>query len=211
MYRILSLILAVLLAISPSSVAGAGTTAMLHPTGKVLLNGNEAIGTTAVFPGDRVQTSPGSVAVIADRGSVVSLLPSTSVAYASTRLQLVSGSVRVNTTGAWSLLCLQWTISPLSGGHTEFEVSRLERRVLVSVRTGELEITGPQTAGRLVAGHAMVLREAEAESAGGATAPPPASAGHGSLVPLLVGAAAVATMAVVVLETTQAPLSPSQP
>jgi hypothetical protein len=55
----------------PSLVAADTGSAILHSEGGVWLNGSEISGSTAVFPGDSVETKPGFVANLDAEGSSV--------------------------------------------------------------------------------------------------------------------------------------------
>ena len=66
----------VLVVLFPASIVMAdATSAMLTSNGSVSVNGSPVERTTAVFPGDKVQTGPNSIATLTSEGTSVTVPP----------------------------------------------------------------------------------------------------------------------------------------
>ena len=82
----------------PLSLMAADTrSAILHSDGGVWVNGNEVAASTAIFPGDVLETKPGFVANLDTEGSSVLIQPESIIKFEGTYLDLEHGSVSVGT------------------------------------------------------------------------------------------------------------------
>lgn len=114
-----------------SSPAADTQAAVLHTRGGVFVNGAEAVDSSPVFPGDRVEARPGFVADLDMEGSSVLIQPESILKFQGAYIELEHGSISVGTSAAMGVhvSCLQ--VEPVSSERTEYEVTD---------RTGEVEV-----------------------------------------------------------------------
>jgi hypothetical protein len=115
--------------------------AMLYSHGTALLNGNSIARSSALFSGDLVQTNADSVANINATGSSVLVLNDSLVQYEGSDLKLEHGGVSISTSKLLATRVGSVTVSPVSGGWTEFEVRDVDGRVQIAARKGDLSIS----------------------------------------------------------------------
>ena len=125
--------------------AGSGA-AMLYAKRTAWLNGSAVPRTSAVFPGDLVQTKPNSVANINAPGSSVMILSDSMVKFEGVAVSIEHGSVTVATSKGMTTRAGEVTVSPASNALTEFEVSDLNGTVQIVARKGDVSVSdGSQT------------------------------------------------------------------
>src|SRR5207245_9864644 len=73
--------------------------AILHAQGGVWVNGNEAADSTAIMPGDLLETKPGAVATLTTDGSTILIQAQSIVKYNGDALTLEPGRVSVEAPG----------------------------------------------------------------------------------------------------------------
>jgi ferric-dicitrate binding protein FerR (iron transport regulator) len=117
-----------------------GGAAMLYTNGAVWLNGGAAPHSSAIFPGDMLQTQRGSAATINSAGSSVLLSTNSVVKLEEKGIALQYGSVAVSTSKALPIHAGQVTIVPSSPAPTQFEVADLGGQVKVFARKGEVSV-----------------------------------------------------------------------
>ena len=137
--------------------------AMLYSHGSALLNGNNIPRTSAIFPGDLVQTTKDSVANINATGSTVLVLNESLVQYEGNTVKLEHGGVTVSTSKSMATRAEDVNISPASGVLTEFEVRDVDGRVQIVARKGDLTIRDDSGATTTLAQGQETTRE-ESES-----------------------------------------------
>jgi hypothetical protein len=126
----------------PISLAAADTgSAVLHSEGGVWVNGFEIAGSTVVFPGDVLETRPGSVANIDAEGSSVLIQAESVVKFQGTFLSLEHGSVSVGTSTSLSVHASCLKVEPVSSERTQYEVSDVSGTVQVAARKNDVNIT----------------------------------------------------------------------
>ncbi len=115
--------------------------AMLYSHGSALLNGNNVPRSSAIFPGDLVQTNRDSVANINATGSTVLVLNDSIVQYEGSAVKLEHGGVTVSTSKLLATRAGDVRVSPAAGVWTEFEVRDVDGRVQIVARKGDLTIS----------------------------------------------------------------------
>jgi hypothetical protein len=126
----------------PLSLAAADTgSAVLHSDGGVWVNGLEVTGSTAVLPGDVLETKPGFVASLDADGSSVLIQPESVVEFHGTFLTLEHGSVSVGTSTLLSVHVNCIKVEPLSGERTQYDVADVSGTVEVAARKNDVNIT----------------------------------------------------------------------
>jgi ferric-dicitrate binding protein FerR (iron transport regulator) len=213
-----------MIAILPGSLmADDSAAAILHSTGGVLLNGNLAPPSSAVFPDDLVRTPPNSEATINSGGSTVMVNPDTVVQFEGSELHLDHGTLLVSTSRQLRVRVGCLTVVPLNPAWTQYDVADIDGRVTVAARSSDVNIDARGT--RLTQGEKggrvqrITVREGEQqtreESCAAAPQAPAYVAGKGAILnsPWVkwpaVGAIGVATCWV--LCRGDNPISPSGP
>lgn len=114
--------------------------AMLYSHGTALLNGNSIVSSSAVFPGDLVQTVAGSAANINASGSIVLILNDSLVQYEGSTVKLEHGGITVSTSKLLATRAGDITVSPAASVWTEFDVRDVDGKVEIAARKGDLTI-----------------------------------------------------------------------
>jgi hypothetical protein len=131
-----------LLAVIPASLLGADSgAAMLYAKGTASINGTSVPQSSAVFPGDLVQTKPDGVVQINATGSSVMILSDSLVKYEGNVVSVEHGAVSVATTRGMSTRAGEVVVTPRSSGWTEFEVRDVNGTVEIMARKGDVSIS----------------------------------------------------------------------
>jgi hypothetical protein len=207
----------ILILIVPASMFAADSgAAMLYAKGTAWLNGSTVPRTSAVFPGDLVQTKPNSVANINAPGSSVIILSDSLVKFEGSAVSIEHGGVTVATSQGMTTRAGAVTVSPASNALTEFEVTDLNGTVQIVARKGDVSVSDGSQTSTLAQGEQTTRDETQsdqnkkkkrrggaAEAAGGGVLDSPVAIG--------VGAAAVGGLVTWVLVQGDDPASPSKP
>src|ERR1700680_4140699 len=134
-----------LIAVTPASLVAADAdsgAAMLYGRGKgtVWLNGKPLPRSSAVFPGDLIQTQPESLATLDASGSGVIVLPDSLVKFEANAVSLEHGGVSVATSKGMVAVAREITVTPASNTWTEFEVADANGTVQVVASKGEVNV-----------------------------------------------------------------------
>ncbi|HXM22909.1 MAG TPA: hypothetical protein VN948_16740 [Terriglobales bacterium] len=132
-----------LIAVTPASLVAADAdsgAAMLYGRGPVWLNGKPLPRSSAVFPGDLIQTQPESLATLDASGSGVIVLPDSLVKFEANAVSLEHGGVSVATSKGMVAIAREITITPASNTWTEFEVADANGTVQVVASKGEVNV-----------------------------------------------------------------------
>jgi len=206
-----------LIALFPASLmaADANAAAMLYAKGEAWVNGASVPRSSAIFPGDMVQTKPDSVVNINASGSNVMVLSDSMVKFEGNAVSIEHGSVTVATSKGMATHVGDITVSPASASWTEFEVTDVNGSVQIMARKGDVNINDGQETTTLAQGQQTTRDETQETSnkkrkGGGA-----ATAASGSILnsPIAIGAGAVVVGGVLtwVLLQGDDPLSNSKP
>ena len=173
--------------ILPQSLLAIDTgSAILHAQGGVWVNGTEVPDSTAIFPGDLLETKPGFAANLTADGSTVVIQPESIVKFQGDVLVLEHGSVSVGTSKAMRVRVNCLTVVPITTEWTQYEVTDVSGRVLVAARKNDVKINHegaraklskePETASAAIVHEGEQSSREESEVCG---APPgPATAGN---------------------------------
>jgi hypothetical protein len=127
-----------------SLLAGDATTtsaAVVHSKGGVWVNGAEVADATAIFPGDLLETKPGSVANLDAEGSSVLIQPESVVKFRGNSLSLEHGGVSVGTSTAMSVRVNCIKVEPAGNERTQYDTTNLSGTVKVAVQKDDVKIT----------------------------------------------------------------------
>ncbi len=120
----------------PSKTGGA----ILHAQGGVWINGYEARDSSAVFPGDLLETKPGAAANLSLDGSTVLIQPESVVKLQTNLLQLDHGSLAVGTSKSFKVQVHCITVIPVLNEWTQYEVNNLNGNVQVAARKNDVYV-----------------------------------------------------------------------
>jgi len=133
----------ILIAITPASLVAAETdsgAAVLYGKGAVWLNGKPVPRSSAVFPGDLIQTQPESVATLDASGSGVIVLQDSLVTFQANAVSLEHGTVSVATSKRMVAIAKDVTVTPASNTWTEFELTEEGGTVQVVASKGSVNV-----------------------------------------------------------------------
>ena len=208
----------IMIAVVPGSLWAADSNpAMLYARGTAWINGGAVPRTSAVFPGDLVQTRSDSVASINASGSNVVVLADSLVKFEGPDVALEHGSLRVATSKGLSTHTGDVTVAPASNGWTEFEVKQVsDDSVQIVAQKGDVTVSDGSTTSTLSQGQQTTVdnsaekKKKKRRKGGGAV---PASGGAVLDSPIVIygGAAAVGGLLTWVLLQDSNPVSNSQP
>ena len=144
--RMLRIVFALIVVASLSSLANAeDAKGVLHVKGTAWLNGTVVPNSSAIFPGDMVQTQPGSMADITLSGSSVMIAPDSIVKFDENVMSLEHGGVSLATTTGLGVRVCDITVVPtVNNQTTEFRVANEDGKVTVVATTGDVNVTSNQ-------------------------------------------------------------------
>jgi hypothetical protein len=114
--------------------------AILHTQGGVWVNGYEAKDSSAVFPGDLVETKPGSPANLSLDGSTVLIQPESVARLQSNLLELDHGSAFVGTSKSFKVKVNCITTTPVVNQWTQYEVTDVNGNIQVASRKEDVNV-----------------------------------------------------------------------
>ncbi len=119
---------------------------MARAYGAAWLNGVAVEQSSAIFPGDLVQTSPSSALKIRSTGSSVTVLPDSLVNFEGGGVGVGHGGVKLATSKSMFARAGIVTATPASSAWTEFELTDVDGTVQIVAIKGDLQISdGSQT------------------------------------------------------------------
>lgn len=151
----LRVLVALLLAmILPASLLGQSAPdqsggAILHTNGGVWVNGYEAHDSSAVFPGDVIETKPGASANLSLDGSTVLLAPESVGKFQSDLLELDHGIVSVVTSKSFKVRVNCIRVIPVLNDWTQYVVTDLNGSVQVNAQKKDVNVEHEQNHGKL--------------------------------------------------------------
>jgi len=125
---------------STPSGAGQSVSAILHTQGGVWVNGYEARDSTAIFPGDLLETKPGYAANLSLDGTSVLVQAESVAKFQGDLLVLDHGSVSVGTSRSFKVRVNCITVVPVSNDWTQYDVTDLTGTVQVAARKNDVNI-----------------------------------------------------------------------
>lgn len=216
------LVCAALAAVLPVWLTADDSAAILRQHGGLLLNGNPAAPSTAIFPNDTVQTRALQEGTIDAAGSSVMVEPETLVQFEGDELVLDHGTLLVSTSRGLRVRVGCITVSPATAATwTQYDVIDVEGKVTVAARKKDVNIdfrgsTFARSAGR---SERVTVREGEhktrEEGCGTRRKSPTYVAAQGATLnsPWAIGSAAGAIVlgTCLILCFDDDPVSPSKP
>lgn len=148
--------------IVPASLWAADSApAMLYAKGTAWINGSTVPRTSAVFPGDLVQTRSDSMASINASGSSVVVLADSLVKFEGPAVGLEHGALTVATSRGLGTHAGEVTVIPVSNSWTQFEVKQAsDGTVQVVAQKGDVSVNDGSTTSTLAQGQQMTVDNA---------------------------------------------------
>ncbi len=191
--------------------------AMLYSNGNTRLNGTSLPRSSAIFFGDRIQTTADSVAKINASGTSLVLLSDSMLQFEGNAVKLEHGGVAISTSRGMATRAGDITVTPTGSAWTQFDVTNADGRIQITAQKGDLTVSDGGQTTTLAQGQQTTRDESESQEnkkkkkrrAGGAI---PGAAGGVMDSPLAIGIGlgAVGGLATWVLLQGGAPVSPSR-
>jgi len=202
----------VLLALPQSLFAADTRAAMVYARGTAWINGVNIPRSSAIFPGDLVQTKSDSVANINAQGSNVSVFSDSLVKFEGDTISLEHGGVTVATSKGLTTRAGDVTITPSSASLTEFRVLDLDGTVRILASKGDLSISDDSGTSTLSAGQETSREEAPKRGKRKRNTPGAVTAAQGGLLDskgaVIVGTGVIGGIGVWLLLSHEDPISP---
>lgn len=210
--KALCCILTMLLVLPFSLFAADTNAAMVYARGTAWVNGAAIPRSSALFPGDLVQTKSDSVANINLLGSSVTVLSDSLIKFEGTSLEVEHGAITIATSKSLATHVGDVKITPSSGEWTEFQVADVDGTVKIMARKGDLTIADESGTSTLPAGQETSRDESQKSKKKRRSGGAPVAAQGGILdsrTAIIIGTAAVGGVTAWVLLQGDDPASPS--
>ncbi len=134
------------LLLPPVAIAGHAQTGVIYGNGSVYVNGAQLTNSSAVMPGDVIQTKDAGVAQVSTTGSNAAIQSNTIVRFQSAGIALDRGTVSMATGKSSSVFARDFKITPVSQSWTQFDVIRASGAIQIFARKNSITIScGPGT------------------------------------------------------------------
>jgi hypothetical protein len=204
-----------MIAILPASLLAADSGgAMLYAKGTAWLNGGTVPRSSAIFPGDLIQTKANSVANINAAGSNVVIVADSLVKFEGSALSVEHGGVSVATSKKMTTHAGDVGIAPASDAWTQYEVVEKDGTVQIIARKGDVSVSDDTGTATLSQGQQTTRDESsqKAEKKKKAGALPAAGGSILDSRPVLYGGIGVAAVLTgLILSKGDEPVSPAAP
>lgn len=157
--RSVMLCLGVLVVAIASSLAADTNAAMVYARGTAWVNGAAIPKSSAIFPGDLVQTKSDSAANINQLGTSVIVQADSLVRLQPNAIELEHGMVSVGTSKSLAAHIGDVTVLPKDASWTEFQVADVDGNVKIIARKGDLTIQDQSGTSTLPAGQETTRQE----------------------------------------------------
>lgn len=142
-----------LLTIVPSSLLGQNipdqqAAAILHSQGGVWVNGYEARDSSAIFPGDTIETKSGVTGNLVLDGSTVLLAPETVGKFQADVFELDHGTVSVGTTKGYKVRVNCLKVVPVANEWTQYVVTDVNRTLQVAAHKLDVNVAHEGSTGK---------------------------------------------------------------
>lgn len=130
-----------MIVIFPASLLAADAgPAILHTRGQILVNGRDTADSTAILPGDSLETNAGVVASLTTDGSTIVIQEQSIVKYNGDSVTLEHGSVSVGTFKAFSVNVNCLRVVPVANEWTQYDVTNVSDEVIASALKLDINI-----------------------------------------------------------------------
>jgi hypothetical protein len=202
--------LAVCATLPASLLGGEPNTAMLYARGATWVNGAAVLRTSALFPGDLVQTKSNSAANIHLPGSIVTVLPDSLAKFEGPTLELQHGGIVILSSKQLATHIGDVTVVAAKPELTEFWAGSTDASVTIMARTGDVTIIDDSGSTTLSAGQETTREESKKKNKRKGAAPAATGSIMDSKAALIAGIAAVGGITTLVLLQREDPISPDR-
>ncbi len=158
--RLLAALAAVAVAVSVS--ASETAPAMLRTAGDVSLNGIRGAKVSALLPRDVVQTTAESSAAISTRGTVIRILPNSTIIWGEV-IEVQAGTIEVGTKSLMAVTSETYRFVPVRKD-AKFSVTKNEKCSYMSVQEGAIKVEGGSKSTMVSAGSTFFFGERRCEA-----------------------------------------------
>ncbi len=162
------LALAFLFLLPPAYSDDGAAVAILHTQGNVLLDGQPALSSSAIFPNSLIETKKNGFAAITLSGSRIEITEETVVTFSGDELILEHGSLSVLTFNEMAVKVGCLDVIPVSYEETRYDISDRSGRVIVNALKKDVSIKSKSQNSKKEAAAAhlreIVVREGEQKS-----------------------------------------------
>ena len=137
--------------------------AMLYSNGTALLNGSSLARSSAIFPGDVVQTTADSVAKINALGTSLMVLADSQVRFEGNAVKLEHGGVAVSTSKGMATRAGEVTVTPRESGWTQFDVKNMDGQIQIKAQKGDVTVSDGAGTTTLAQGQQTTREEPQPE------------------------------------------------
>lgn len=204
-----------LVALAITSLFAADTSAaMVYARGTAWVNGSAIPKSSAIFPGDLVQTKSDSIANINQQGTSVTVLSDSLVKLQPNAIELEHGGITVGTSKSLAAHIGDVTVTPANGSWTEFQVPDVDGNVKIIARKGDLQVSDQEGTTTVPSGQETTREETRRKHKkreGGGAVPAAEGSILDSPAAIWVGTAIVGGVTAWVLLQGDDPASPDKP
>jgi hypothetical protein len=130
-----------ILLLASSVVVARAQTGVVYGNGSVFVNGAQLTNSSAVMPGDVIQTKDAGVAQVSALGSSATIQSNTTVRFQSGGLALDRGTISMATGKSSSVFARDFKITPVSGSWTQFDVIRASGAIQIFARKSNVTVS----------------------------------------------------------------------
>jgi len=165
-----------------SMVMADATSAILIANGSATVNGSPIERATAVFPGDKVQTGPNTVATLTSQGLAVTVTGNSTLVFSKSFVNVLCGTALVSTRRGMPARVSNLLVQPPRGEPARFEIIQNEGQLQIIARQGTLAIDNGATTtslqpGRMLTAHATCMAAPYADDQTGSSTSSTATTG----------------------------------
>ena len=164
--------------------------AMLYSTGNFALNGADGPRSSAIMPGDQIQTRAGASVSITSTGTNVLVGPNSSLTYDTGAIQFADGTAVVATSRSMAAEVRGVRVTPAKAAGT-YRISRDGNRVIIAALKGSLVLSEGSESHTLAEGRSAMMPEPIPQAVPGAQQP--AGGTPSKKVGIVLGAIALGT------------------
>ncbi len=218
--RLQKVLICIMVVVTPAALLAADSgIAMVYSNGAASLNGGTLPRSSAIFSGDLVQTTAGSVAKINASGTSLMVLSDSLVQFEGNAVKLEHGGIAVSTSKGMATQAGEVTVMPRESVWTQFDVTKVDGQIRITAQKGDLTVSDGAGTTTLAQGQQTTREESQPQpektkkkkrrKGGGAV--PGASGGIlDSPLAIGIGVGAVGGLATWVLLQSDEPVSPSK-
>jgi len=129
-----------MIVISPATLLGQTSAAILHTQGGVWVNQYEAKDASAIFPGDSIETKISFTGQLTLDGSSVLIQPESVGKFQGDLLELDHGSVSVSTLKSFQVQVKCLTVVPVANVQTQYDVTDINGTIHVAANKGDVNV-----------------------------------------------------------------------